>query len=151
MLGHLIIAYLLCACFSIAFFSMSEISLSFLAKLILKTVSNFAILVLLLYFVQAHIVVLLCSIVGSRNLSLVARHRRALGLDAAYSLLRRLDYLRFTAVDYTWELSFLAFLGSSDTLEVDILGLQIGPSMWSLSYGCIGLWDNCSSILFLNS
>ena len=80
---------------------MSEISLSFLVKLILKKVDSFAILVLVLCFVQAHIEVLLWAIVGSRNLSLAARHRRALGLDAAYSLLRKLDYLRFTAVDYT--------------------------------------------------
>ena len=101
MVVHQIIAYLLCVCFSIAFFSMSEISLSFLAKLILKKVSNFAILVLVLYFVQAHIVVLLWSFVGSKNLSLVARHQRALGLDAAYSLWRKLGYPRFTAVDYT--------------------------------------------------
>ena len=101
MVGHQIIAYLLCVCFSIAFFSRSMISLSFLAKLILKTVSNSAILVLVLYFVQAHIVVLLWSIVDSRNLSLVAGHRRVLGLDAAYSLWKKLGYPRFTAVDYT--------------------------------------------------
>ena len=80
---------------------MSEISLSFLAKLILKKVNNSAILVLELYFVQAHIVVLLWSFVGSRNLSLVARHRRALDLNAAYSLWRKPGYPRFAAADYT--------------------------------------------------
>ena len=101
MLGHLIIAYLLCACFSIAFFSMSEISLSFSVKLILKRVGSFAILVLVLCFVQAHIEVLLWSIVGSRNRSLAARHRRALDLDVVYILWRKLGYLIFTAVDYT--------------------------------------------------
>ena len=99
---------------------MSEISLSFLEKLILKTVSSFAILVLVLYFVQAHIIVLLWSIVGSRNLSLVATLQRALDLDVAYSLLRKLDYLRFTAVDYTWKQLFLASQGGSCTLVVDI-------------------------------
>ena len=122
MLGHLIIAYLLCACFSIAFFSMFEISLSFLVKLILKRVGSSVILVLVLCFVQAHIVVLLWAIVGSRNLSLVARHRRVSDLDVVYSLWRKLGYLRFTVVDYTWKQSFLAFQGDSCTLKVEIPG-----------------------------
>ena len=119
---HLINAHLQCACLSIAFSSMSKISLSFLAKLILKKVNNSAISVLVSYFDQADMRVLLLVAVGSRNLSLAARRRRALDLDVEYSLLRRLDCLRFTAVDYTWKQLFLAFQGGSCTLEVDIPG-----------------------------
>ena len=122
MLEHPIIAHLLCACFSIASFSMFEISLSFLAKPILKRVGNSAMLVLVSCFVLGHKVVLLLSFVGSRNLSLIAGHRRALDLGVAYSLWRKLGCLRFTAVDYTLKQSFLASLGSSGTLEVDTLG-----------------------------